>query len=267
MELKEMLFRDFGKELPISGGFGQSPKDPIQVTALEPVEAAMTQLTVARCIYDVNGWYWRVLGRTRVETSSGRVEKLSSEVIFLEGDEIITEKRNFYFDISKVNLFEDQQLPDCMIQLSYPAKLELPWQLGWFHFDEIIDNEKISPGLGVSLAYSAPQAKLTVYAYDRGVSNSIAVNPDLAAKAEYLQAISDLELMNPGIQPVSEHEVSGARLKIYANGEILTAVLLAPFRKIFLKLRLTLNARNEPYMVNCAWTTIATFIALVGQAH
>jgi hypothetical protein len=54
-------------------------------------------------------------------------------------------------------------------------------------------------------------------------------------------------------------------LRIYEQGNTLSALLVAPFRNFFFKLRLTLQASNEPFMVDCARHTISTFIAMVGK--
>jgi hypothetical protein len=265
MKLREMLLKDFDKDLPISGGFGQSADDPIILTSKNPMEAATTQLEVARCVYGINGWYWRAIERLPVEGPMGRVEKLTSEVKYAEGDQIITEKRSFYFDLSEVDLPMAEALPGARVPLGHPAQLGLPWQLGWFHFDGLINNEEMSPGLGLSVAYSAPMAKMTIYAYDKEMSKSILDDPDGSALAEYHQAISDFESMNPSATVMREHEEAGTRLKLYESGDTLSAVLVAPFRNFFFKLRLTLEASNEPFMVDCAWFTIATFGSMVGK--
>ena len=266
MDLKQMLLDDFGKNLPIAGGLGQSVEDPIRLTTSDPTQAGLAQLEIARCIYGINGWYWRVTESAAEPSSTGPVEKFSSEVKYVEADEIVTEKRNFYFDISAVDIPKGQQLPDVRVPLPRMEGLGLPWQLGWFHFDGLIDNEIDHPGLGLSVAYSAPQAKMTIHVYDKGMGEQIKGDPDGAAKVEYLQAISDFESMNPTAQPIREHEDSGVRLKIYDSGELLSAVLVAPFQNVFFKLRLTLEASNEPFMVECAWFTITSFAAMLGKS-
>lgn len=259
MKLKEMILRDFGINLAIEGGFGQSAEDPIRITTRNPAEAALIELQLARCIYMINGWYWRAIQRTPVMTTQLRVEKLSSEVKYIEQDLTITETRNLYFDISKVDLQVDQQLPSTRVQVGYPAEIGLPWQLGWYHFDGLINNEPTHPGLGVSVAYSAPQAKMTVYAYDKGAGDAIEANPEASAQAEYLQAVSDFELMNPTAQTVREYEGASMRLKIYQLDNAFCAVIVAPFRNFFFKARLTLMNSDQPFKLDCAWFTIAAF--------
>lgn len=267
MKLKEMLLKDFGKDLPITGGFGQSADDPILLTTKSAMTAATTQLEVARCIYRINGRYWRAIERTPVETPTGRVEKLTCEVKYAEGDQLVTEKRSFYFDYAEVDLPDGSPLPPARVPLGYPADLGLPWQIGWFHFDGLINNEEMTPGLGLSVAYSAPKAKMTVYAYDKGKSKSIMADPDGSALAEYLQAVSDFESINPSTVVLREQGEMGTRLKMYESGNTLSAVLVAPFRDFFFKLRLTLEASNEPFMVDCAWHTISIFGSMVSRKN
>ena len=266
MDLKQMLLDDFGKNLPIAGGLGQSVEAPIRITTSDPLEAGLAQLEIARCIYGINGWYWRATESTTIPSSTGLFEKFSSEVKYAEGDEIITEKRNFYFDISGVDITAGQQLPDVHVILPRMEGLKLPWQLGWFHFDRLIDNEIDHAELGLSVAYSAPEAKMTIYVYDKGMGEQIKVDPDGAAKLEYLQALSDFESMNPAAKQIREHEDGDVRLKIYQSGEVLSAVLVATFQNHFFKLRLTLEAIDEPFMVECAWFTITSFVAMLEKS-
>ena len=83
MNLKQMLLDDFGKNLAIDGGFGSSVEDPIRITTSDPFPAALAQLGVARCLYGINGWYWRALGRTETESNQARVEKFSSQAKYI----------------------------------------------------------------------------------------------------------------------------------------------------------------------------------------
>jgi hypothetical protein len=54
MELKQMLLDDFGRNLPIDGGFGASIDEPIRITTTDPFQAALAQLQFARCLYGIN---------------------------------------------------------------------------------------------------------------------------------------------------------------------------------------------------------------------
>jgi hypothetical protein len=43
MTLREMLHKDFGIDLPIAGGWGQSADDPIVLTSQDPDEPALVR--------------------------------------------------------------------------------------------------------------------------------------------------------------------------------------------------------------------------------
>jgi hypothetical protein len=107
--LREMLLRDFGKDLKISGGTGNSIEDPIALDPQSPHDASWTEMEVARCIYGRLGWHWRAIDRSR----AGKIEKLSCEVRYAEGDEVVTEKRAFYFDVSSIGLNDQDVTPAC----------------------------------------------------------------------------------------------------------------------------------------------------------
>jgi hypothetical protein len=260
-----MLFKDFKKNLPISGGFGQSVEEPIVITTSDPDDAALTQLEVARCIYGFNGRYWRLLERTAVPTTVGRIDKMSCEIKFIEDDQVITETRNFYFDLSAVELRSDEALPNTTIPLGERFAARIPWQVGWFHFDRLIDNEIDNPGLGMSVAYSAPEAKLMVFAYDKGQSQAIIAQPDESAAEEFNQSTRDFEIVHPSAVVLREYKHQGVRLKTYDENNVFSVVLVVPFRDFFFKLRLTLDSANEAYMFECAWSTVMTFASMVSN--
>jgi hypothetical protein len=265
MDLRQMLLRDFKKKLPISGGFGQSVDEPIVITTPDPEDAALTQLEVARCIYGFNGRYWRLIERTAVPTDLRRIEKMSCEIKFIEDDQVITETRNFYFDLSAVELRSDKTLPNTTIPLGDRFGVRLPWQLGWFHFDRLIDNETDNPGLGMSVSYSAPEAKLMVFAYDKGQSQAIIAQPDESAAEEFNQSTRDFEVMHPNAEILREYDHRGVRFKTYDENNVFSVVLLAPFRDFFFKLRLTLDSANEAYMFECAWSSVMAFASMLGN--
>jgi len=267
MTLREMLHKDFGIDLPIAGGWGQSADDPIVLTSQDPDEAALVQLEIARRIYGVQGWYWRQIERTFAGVVAADVEKFSSEVKYIEDDQIVTEIRNLYFDLSSVIVADEAHLENPSVPVGPPAELNFPRQIGWFHFDGLTNNEPEHPGLGVSIAYSAPKAKMMIYAYDKGLSDQINDRPDESASSEYAQAIADFRSMNPEARPAREHEQGGVRLSIFESGQILSVVLVSPFRDFFFKLRLTLDDRSEQFMVDCAMHTLSNFVSMVGTSN
>jgi hypothetical protein len=266
MTLREMLQKDFGVDLPITGGLGQSADDAIKLNTQDPDEAAQFQLEIARCIYGLQGWYWRQVERVSAAVAGRVIEKFSSEVKYTEDDKIVTEKRNLYFDLSLVDTNYGPHLENPPISVGPLTSVNLPRQLGWFHFDSLTNNETYYPGLGVSVGYSAPSAKMTIYAYDKGLRDEIQVRPYESAYLEYIQAIADFRSMNPEARPVQEQEQDGARLTIFETNDILSIVLVAPYQDIFLKFRLTLNGYDEQYVVDCVMHTVSDFLSIVRRS-
>lgn len=262
-----MLRNDFGVDLSIEGGFGQSAKDPICLATSQAQDASLTQLKIARFIYGAMGAYWRVIAREYVTSEPVKLEKLTFEIKFTEGLNVVTEQRNLYFDLSAVALKDSDQLPPISISVPPPVDVSLPWQIGYFHFDNLIDNETDRPGLGFSAAYSAPHTKMTVYLYDKGISNLINANPVAAAKTEYQQALHDYKTMFPQAQLVHEYEESQLHVSLFECEAAFAAVLVATSRGLFFKLRLTIEGPHEQFRRDSAWESIGTFTQMLRQRN
>src|SRR6185437_234875 len=95
--LKQLLLRDWGTDLPICGGFGQSREDPVIVTATDPLNIAQTEMLVLRGLGRGRGVFWRMLERNLLGPSWPGVEQLKIEVVQLTADQIITTSENYYF--------------------------------------------------------------------------------------------------------------------------------------------------------------------------
>lgn len=169
--LKELLLREFGKDFKISGGAGSSVEDPIIVEVQSPHEASWIEMEVANCIYSRLGCHWRAVGRSKLLSGSKHIEKLSCEVQYIDGDQLISEYRSFYFDLSNVEMGEREITPVCGFNLGANTDMGLPYQLGWLHFTGLMNNEETEAGMGVSVAYSAPTTQATVYVYNKGVAD------------------------------------------------------------------------------------------------
>ena len=256
---------DFGRDLPITGGFGQSPHDPIVLTTLDSSVASDTIVDVLKCIYGTLGWHWQIVQWDSAEPGAGFVEKVSVTVRYALETEVVTERRSLYFDVShgKGRSQGAHTIPTVLLPLD--PKVNMPRQIGWFHFDECIDNRHVDSRLGISAAYSAPQSKMMIYAYDTGDGRADEAGSNERTRLEYQKAIADFDSFNPTADPLREYTHGGAFFKAYDVGEAFSIVLVAPLGPLFLKMRLTLEAGNETFIVECAWSTVETFIKLVSR--
>ena len=254
--LKEMLLRDFGKDLRISGGFGKSD-DPIILDVQSPHDASWTEMEVARCFYESQGWHWRAVERTR----AGNIEKLSCEVRYAEGDEVITEKRSLYFDISSIGLNDQDVTPDCGLNLGAGTGMGLPYQLGWLHFDRLTNNEETQEGLGVSVSFSAPSTKATVFAYNNELA-SISSDDETLLSDEFDAAVTDIYSLTPEAKEIADRRDSNLRFAAFDIGTAYSVLTLSAVRNHFFKVRATLDPSNEKYMFECLWESVNTILGM-----
>ena len=255
--LREMLLRDFGKDLKIAGGTGNSIDDPITLDAQSPHDASWTEMEVARCIYGSLGWHWRAIDRSR----AGQIEKLSCEVRYAEGDEVVTEKRSFYFDVSNIGLNEQEVTPSCGLNLGAGTGMGLPYQLGWFHFDQLTNSEEAHAGMCVSVAYSAPSTKTTVYVYNKGLANIVSSNEELLS-SEFASATADILSVYPNAKQIAERRDNNLMFSAFEIETAYSIITLSAVGGHFFKVRATLDPSNEKYTFECLWESVNTILSM-----
>lgn len=260
--LRAMLMRDFEKDLLISGGFGNIAADPIILTAQSAHDASWTEMEVAKCIYGQLGWHWKMLERSKVNGPQGALERLSCEVRYVDDDQFVTETRSFYFDVSQVSLDQAQTTPVCGVNLGAATGMGLPYQLGWFHFDSLIDNEDNHPGLGVSVAYSAPNTKVTLYVYNKGDAAIDGVAQPEKLEEEFQSACRDFLTLNPTAEAIAENSSSNLMFRSFDVGSAYSVVTLSTAGNHFFKLRATLDPANEKYTFDCFWESVNLILAI-----
>jgi hypothetical protein len=174
LALKELLNSDFGLDLDIGGGFGQSLNDPIFIFSNTVSEAAQTELSVLRgigkgrnsaSVEDGGGFFWRSIGIKLVSESTPQIIQHKIETKDINNDEVVTQIENYYFSRKNLVTTAEQTQSQVVVHEDQNASIRFPYELGWLHFDEIVDYESRSPGLGYSLAYNASGIKATVYVY------------------------------------------------------------------------------------------------------
>lgn len=259
--LKELLLRDFGKDLKISGGTGNSFDDPIIIEVESPHDASWIEMEVASCIYVRLGWHWRAVERTKLEEGGKHIEKLSCEVKYIEGDQLVTETRNFYFDLSFVDMGEQEITPACGFNLGANTGMGLPYQLGWLHFDGLTNNEEAQAGMGVSAAYSAPTTQATVYVYNKGMADIKSRNEG-QLEAEFTSARNELLAVNVGAKQVAERLDDNLLFAAFEMGAAYSIITLSAVGNHFFKIRATVDPSNEKYTFDCLWDSVNTMLAM-----
>lgn len=259
--LKELLLRDFGKDLKIAGGAGNSVDDPILIEVESAHDASWTEMEIASCIYGRLGWHWRAVGRAKLEEGGKLIEKLSCEVKYIEADQLITETRNFFFDLSNVDMGEQEITPACGFNLGSSTGMGLPYQLGWFHFTGLTNNEEAQAGMGVSAAYSAPTTQATVYVYNKGLDDIKSGN-ESQLEAEFASAINDLLAVHTGAKQVAERFDNNLLFAAFEMGTAYSIITLSGVGNHFFKIRATVDPSNEKYSFDCLWDSVNTILAM-----
>jgi hypothetical protein len=257
--LKELILRDFGIELPIAGGNGQSLDDPILITSEEPSYAARSKLKLIDCINVMTGRYWQATTNEIFERNERVIEKLTYVSKYIVGDNVNTDTNSFYFDISNV---EDQNCENPIrfgLPVSGDIELVLPYQLGWLHYAGRVDNETTSPGLGYSFIYNAPATKATVYVYNKCYKDLHHIETAKLFQDEFESAISDLLTMNPDAVFINEYSEGNFKTKGYDVGDTFTSVSLGILQNHFVKLRITNAHKNEAFEYDCMNETLRHF--------
>ncbi len=272
LSIKQLLKQDFGLDLNIAGGSGQTRNDPIFVLSETKVEAAQTELSVLRGIgrgrnlasqNRGGGFFWRSIAINLISESSPQIIQRKIETKDVDNDEVVKQKESYYF--SRKNLdTKAEQIESQVVHEDQSAGIRFPCQLGWLHFDKRIDNEPQFPGLGYTLAYNAPDIKATVYVYP--------IQDDAKSQPSYLHAelelaMSEIILVHGegaidhdwGIRTKKDHIHYGFILK--KEPEKASVLMISERKGHFIKLRCTFI--DDSFMRDIYNNFVASLLELI----
>ena len=101
MTLKDLLARDFGVELPILGGFGNSIENAVIIQRAGINDYAGLEHLILGCIGKGRQIKWKILGQELINHNNKKIDKIKIETEHLTEIEIITQIENYYFDITE----------------------------------------------------------------------------------------------------------------------------------------------------------------------
>lgn len=197
ISLRDLLLRDWGTDLPIRGGYGQSRQDPIIITVADPETVAVTEMSTIGGLARGRGVFWRLLARTLLGDAWPHIEQIEIETVAIGATEIITQTENYYFDVTAMNAINSEWRAVIAISYRDASGLVFPYEIGWTHFDNRSNNEQHSPGLGVTLQYKAPSINFSVFVYDLGRANISNDIWDREVKEEFETAARHLASVHP----------------------------------------------------------------------
>ncbi|MFN5539939.1 MAG: hypothetical protein ACK481_07780 [Candidatus Melainabacteria bacterium] len=101
MILKDLLEKDFGVELPISGGFGNSIENAVIIHKEGINDYVGKEYFILNCLGKVRRIEWKTLGQELLNHETKRIDKIKIETKQVTQTEIITQVENYYFDITE----------------------------------------------------------------------------------------------------------------------------------------------------------------------
>lgn len=101
MTLKDLLEKDFGVEIPISGGFGNSLENAIIIHRVGINDYVETEHFILECLGKGRRIKWKVLRQELLFHNNKTVDKIKIETRQYTESEIITQIESYYFDITE----------------------------------------------------------------------------------------------------------------------------------------------------------------------
>jgi hypothetical protein len=256
LSLKELLKKDFDLNLNIAGGGGQSRQDPIILLDQDPLASWTTTARILGALGKGRRILWRSIGHAPLVHGERLLMQVKIETKQVTAVELITQVENYYFDMTVSGHSKDPLCP--IVYWDQRTHLWLPYEIGWLHFEHVIDNELVAPGLGQTIAYSAPCMKATIYVYGGQLST---IPPDLdapIARNELDRAVSHFRTRCPTATEIGElSKRKKLLIRRFLTDLDLSVVALGVSGGTFVKVRVTCT-RDYPF-AELALRSIAAF--------
>lgn len=95
--LKEILYTVFGKQFPISGGYGNTINNPIVVHLDDPNNYAHITYSIIKHIAQLRNVSWKIIDQELIEHHGKHIDKIQIETEEKTEDQVITQTENYYF--------------------------------------------------------------------------------------------------------------------------------------------------------------------------
>jgi hypothetical protein len=101
MNLKELLFRDFGIVFPISGGIRNSRDNPVIVHRVIPNDYTSVEYGILQCLAKGRGIEWKLVKQALLSHEGQMIDQIKIETVETTDAEIITQVENYDFDVTE----------------------------------------------------------------------------------------------------------------------------------------------------------------------
>ncbi len=101
MEIKELFKKDFGVDLPISGGRGNSITSPVIIYPEGVVNDYVgVEYAFLNCLGIGRGIQWSIVGQELLLQGGRKIDKIKIKTVRQTSSDSVTQIENFYFDIT-----------------------------------------------------------------------------------------------------------------------------------------------------------------------
>jgi hypothetical protein len=102
MNIRDSMRNDFGVDLHIKGGPGNSIDDPVIIERISPIiDYVGTEYAYIKYIGIGRGIQWKKIGQEFLIHKGRKIDKIKIETKKVTKTEIITQIENYYFDITE----------------------------------------------------------------------------------------------------------------------------------------------------------------------
>lgn len=186
LDMRAMLKQDFGYDLPISGGHGNSRTNAVYIHHHDPLRYERVEVRYLECLGYGRRLEWEMLDQELVLEGGRVLDKIKIETKETTRTKIIRTIESYYFDITEC--FKPHSMPGSIYGIEFP-KVHGGYRCVGFE-----NYEHITPGMGYSFAYIKPYIEATVYIY-HGSSQAL-LSPmsygDSRFRSHYQQTIRDV---------------------------------------------------------------------------
>lgn len=107
--VRQLLKYDFGVDLPLGGGLGNSAKDPVIIESAAGADYRQVEDDYIKYICLGRRVRWEFLQRDQLADGERRLEKVRIRTREITLEEIITQIENYYFDITECVVPSDER--------------------------------------------------------------------------------------------------------------------------------------------------------------
>jgi len=100
IEIRYMILRDFGHDLPIRGGSGGSLDDALVIDRVRDSQASDVEYFILDCLGLGRGINWKILEQALLKHEGRWIDKVTIRTEEKTATEIITQVENYYFDVT-----------------------------------------------------------------------------------------------------------------------------------------------------------------------